>query len=111
MSKKDLSYDFIRLLAYFHRFGWFAVLLLCCAVWREYTPWFFCVASFIFSVWSFVGYKLKWKHIYCSFQNACRERMTPNRIHWYKMKKGDIYGVPLFFFISGIVLLILLLCS
>ena len=64
-----------------------------------------------FSVWTFVGYKRRWKHIFCSYQNAYHRKMTPGRIDWDQIKKSDAYGVPLIFFLfalAGIAVLFLL---
>ena len=63
------------------------------------------VSFMIFSVWTWIGYKCKWRHIYCSYQNAYRRKMTPNSICWQQVKKSDAYGVPMIFFIFGLALL------
>ena len=62
--------------------------------------------SIAFSIWSFIGYKLKWKHIYCSFQNAYHKKMTPNKIRWDQIRKTDAYGMPMVFLVLGTALLI-----
>ena len=98
-------------LAYFHRYGSFAIVLLCSAIRTELFLWFLSVDCIIFSIWTFVGYKLKWRHIYCSYQNACHQEMTPHSVCWDKIKKSDAYGVPLIFFFLGLVLLIVILAN
>ncbi len=110
MSKSNDSNVMIYLLAYFHRYGWIVATIACSAIWAEQAGCIFCAAFFIFSIWSFVGYKCKWKHIYCSYQNAYHEKMTPKRIYWHRIKKSDAYGVPSIFFSFGIILLIMILC-
>lgn len=89
-------------LAYFHRYGSFAIVLLCSAIRPELFLWFLSVDCIIFSIWTFVGYKLKWRHIYCSYQNAYRKKMTPHSVDWDLMKKRDAYGVPILFFVFGL---------
>ena len=105
MSKSTTKDKRIMALAYFHRYGWIAAMMLCIAIWPRQMFCIFSVACLSFSVWSFIGYKKKWKHIYCSYQNAYHQKMTPNNIQWHKIKKSDAYGVPLVFFIIGLALL------
>ena len=94
-------------LAYLHRYGWITAMLVCIAIWLEQMMYILSAGCIVFSMWSFIGYKCKWKHIYCSFQDAYHQEMTPKNIHWYKVKKRDAYGIPLIFFILGLVLLII----
>lgn len=65
------------------------------------------IALLVFSTYQFIGYKCKWKHIYCSYQNAYRKKMTPNNINWNKVKKSDAYGIPVIFGVIGIMCIIL----
>ena len=109
MSKDTAKGKRIIALAYFHRYGWIAAMMICVAVWLEQMIFILSVGSIAFSVWSFVGYKNKWKHIYCSFQNAYHQKMTPNNIQWHKIKKSDAYGVPLIFLIIGLALLVMMI--
>ncbi len=108
MSKSDTTAKKIIILAYFHRYGWIAAMLGCIgciAIWPEQMLYSLSISAIAFSIWSFVGYKLKWRHIYCSFQNAYREKMTPHSTRWSQIKKSDAYGVPLIFLIIGLMLL------
>ena len=105
MSKGTEKEKRIITLAYFHRYGWIAAMMVSIAMWPKQMLFILPVACLSFSVWSFIGYKKKWKHIYCSFQNAYHQKMTPNSIQWNKIKKSDAYGVPLVFFIIGLALL------
>jgi hypothetical protein len=59
-----------------------------------------CVSAF--SAYSFLGYKLRWKHIYCSYQIAYRKEVTPDHIRWGMIKKSDAYGVPIIFGVMGV---------
>ena len=92
-------------LAYFHRYGWIAAMMACIATWPKQMYLIISIAFLLFSIWSFIGYKKKWKHIYCSFQNAYHKKMTPNSIQWNKIKKSDAYGVTSIFFVMGLLLL------
>ncbi len=109
MRKMHTSAKWVIALAYFHRYGWIAAMIACIAIWTEKIVSILCAGCIIFSVWSFVGYKCKWKHIYCSYQNANHKKMTPNSVRWHRVKKRDAYGVPLIFFILGLMMLILLI--
>lgn len=109
MSKMRTTTITVIALAYFHRYGWIATMMVCIAIWPDLMLHILCAGCLIFSIWSFIGYKRKWKHIYCSFQNASHKKMTPHSIHWHEIKKSEAYGIPLFFFVYGLVLLILIL--
>ena len=94
----------IKAFAYFHRYGWIVVMLICVGITRSlYTVGLFVI---VYSIWTLLGYLLKWKHIFCSFQDAYRKPMTPNKINWNKVKKKDVYGIFAIFFILGIGIII-----
>ena len=107
MRKKDAVSMRIKVLACLHRYGWIAAMLGCTWIWPEEKFLVFGMSFIAFSVWSYVGYKYKWKHIYCSYQNAYHQKMTPHAIHWQQFRKSDVYGVPLIFFIFGLALLMM----
>ncbi len=107
MSKMNSTAKKIIALAYLHRYGWIVTLMVCIAIWTEQIFFILGTGFIIFSIWSLIGYASKWRHIYCSFQNAYHKKMTPNSIQWHKIKKSDALGVPLFFFALGTALLIL----
>ena len=111
MSKRDATERRIITLAYFHRYGWIAVMMICIAIWPEQMFYILSVGSLAFSIWSFVGYESKWKHIYCSYQNAYHQKMTPHIVQWHKVKKSDAYGVPLLFFVFGVALFVATICQ
>ncbi len=104
--KASTKTDMIIALALLHRYGWIIAMLVCMAVVPVNPFYTVCAFVLLFSLWSFVGYKLRWKHIYCSYQNAYRKKMTPDIIHWNFIKKRDAYGEPIIFLILGIVMLI-----
>lgn len=110
MNRMDISAAKIIALAYFHRYGWIAAMMVCMGFWSAQMTYILCAGCIIHSIWSFVGYKCKWKHIYCSYQNAYHQKMTPHCVRWHQIKKSDAYGVPLIFFtlgLAGFILLIL----
>lgn len=106
MGGRETRINSVIALALFHRYGWMAVMTCCALAWREYTAQIIGISCVLFAVWSFAGYKLQWKHIYCSYQDASHRKMTPGSIQWHTMKKSDAYGVPLVFLILGLACLI-----
>ena len=89
-------------LALLHRYGWIGVLLLIVFVFNDYVTYALTAGSLIYSVWTFVGYKCKWKHIFCSYQDAYHRKMTPGVIDWSSIKKTDAYGIPLIFLVLAL---------
>ena len=102
MSNWKTTARIIITLAYFHRYGGFALVLLFSTIRPELLLWFFSVYCIIYSIWSFLGYKHKWRHIFCSYQNSYRKKMTPHSVDWDFIKKSDAYGVPIIFLILGL---------
>ncbi len=100
----DKTYAGIIALAYFHRYGWIAAMFALVLILRE-TFFVFAVSAIAYAVWTFVGYKCRWRHIFCSYQNAGHRKMTPERIDWDRIEKYDAYGIPIFFFVMGLVCL------
>ncbi len=98
----DKTYAGIIALAYFHRYGWIAVMFALVLILRE-TLYVFAVSTIVYAVWTFVGYKCRWRHIFCSYQNAYHAKMTPERIDWDRIEKHDAYGVPVLFLVMGLV--------
>lgn len=106
-SSKRRNSDSVIALAYFHRYGWIVVMLVLRFLFSDERYYVLFVSVIIYAIWTFLGYKLKWKHIFCSYQNAYRVKMTPNAINWNWVDKKDAYGVPLFFLLAGVAGLIL----
>ena len=104
MSRYSAKEKRIIALAYFHRYGWIVTAYLLTFISLK----LLFAAFIVFSIWSFVGYKCKWKHIFCSYQNVYHLKMTPNSINWCWLKKSDAYLIPIIFFILGIVGLIVI---
>ena len=68
MSKHSKKENSIIALAYFHRYGWIAILLGCIFIFPGAVFMIFGVGFIADAIWSFVGYKCRWKHIFCSYQ-------------------------------------------
>ena len=110
MKKKTRSR--IIALAYLHRYAPLLILiiLLVCGRFgiiktKDGCMMYLGVTLIAFSLWSLIGYLLKWRHIYCSFQHASRKfprEMTPEHVYWSKISKVDAYGIPIIYFIMGI---------
>ena len=103
MNKKDKEYKLIVALAYFHRYGWMAFLLLGMLIFRHIYA--VAVGVILYSIWTIVGYLCKWKHIYCSFQDAYHTTMTPDSIDWDWIAKSDVYAFLLFFVLGTLMIL------
>ena len=106
MSRMDTTKSRIIALAYFHRYGWIVAMLITIAIWPEYMLRILSAGCIIFSIWTLVGYKRKWRHIFCSYQNAYRQEMTPHSVRWHRIKKSDVYVVSLLFWLMGLLLLV-----
>ena len=105
MSRHDKTYDRVIALAYFHRYGWITVMLGLAFLFRDGFFFVFSAGLISYAVWTLVGYQRRWRHIFCSFQNAYRERMTPYNTSWGRIKKSDIYGTSATFLVLGLVCL------
>ena len=90
-------------LAFFHRYGWIVVLLLFVGSFNDYALHFLTGGCIIHSAWTFIGYKRKWKHIFCSYQDSYHRKMTPGEIDWDWVEKKDAYGIPLIFLVMGLI--------
>ena len=112
MKKNSTRKTMIIVLAYTHRYLYpiFALALpltLILMGWiKELGFLLIGINLLLLAIYDIIGYLCKWKHLYCSFQNAYHQKMTPNSIQWNKIKKSDAYGVPLVFFIIGLALLV-----
>ena len=89
-------------LALSHRYLWPALIAFVpLLLGRENLFLWFGVLLMLFAGHSFLGYRLRWKHIFCSYQNAYHKEMTPDNIQWSMVKKSDAYGVPIIFGVLG----------
>ena len=104
MSNMEISAKRVIALAYFHRYGWIAIMAGLIFVIPQYTLLIVGLCFVTTALWSLIGYKLKWKHIYCSYQNAHRKDMTPHHICWTHIKKSEAYGETLIFLVMGVLI-------
>lgn len=99
--------DRIVALAFMHRYGWIAGMLWSCMVRKEYTPFLMGGFFILYAIWSVLGYRWKWKHVYCSWQSSSHEPITPYCIIWERMSLSEAYGTPILFFILGLSLIVI----
>lgn len=105
MGKYSSRYKSIIALAYCHRYGWIGAMMLVMIIFPDAMFYTMSICMLAFAIWSLVGYHCKWRHIYCSYQNAYHKQMTPDSIRWHRIKKRDAYGVPIIFLVFGILTL------
>ena len=106
MSRMGTTRNNIIALAYFHRYGWMFTMLIIIAIWPEHMLHILSAGCISFSIWTLIGYRRKWRHICCSYQNAYRQKMTPHAVRWHQIKKRDVYVVSLLFGFMGLLLLV-----
>ena len=99
----------VILLALFHRYGWIVAMIIAMNFGNPLLIG--SVFLLIFSIWSIIGYVLKWNHIFCSYQNDYHKKMTPNAVNWSKVKKRDAIGMPIWILFTSIVLFFLYMLS
>ncbi len=93
---------FILILAHLHRYGVVYPLFILMPVFGDEHELLVFGSVFIaWAVYTVVGYKMRWKHIFCSFQ-PMRQKMTPDRIRWHEIKSGDVYGMVAIIAFGGI---------
>ncbi len=64
------------------------------------------VGCVLYALYTFVGYKCRWKHLYCAYQDACHQIMTPHDIRWGTVKKSEMYVFPIIFGVLGIAMIL-----
>ena len=67
------------------------------------------VGFLFYAVYTLAGYRLRWKHIYCSFSIPQRTRgwkMKTNNYNWKSISKVEVYGVSCIFGLFGAVCLL-----
>ena len=93
MSKTTLRNRHIITLAYMHRYVYpIAAVALPLMSGKEGILLAMGCAFILLAIYDLVGYKCRWKHICCSWQNAKRQAMTPHCISWHTGVKSYIYG-------------------
>lgn len=76
MKKKRRAPDHmdIIVLAYFHRYGCFALMFL--LFFLSNNKMMLGLSLLVYAFYTLFGYLFRWKHIYCSYQNAYHQKMT-----------------------------------
>ena len=59
-----------------------------------------------FSLYTFIGYKCRWNHIYLAFQEMQKQKMTPGNIQWNTVSPAKALKFPVLFGITGAVMII-----
>ncbi len=88
-------------LAYLHHWGWMIAFIVGMFIWPQYMWEVLILCSTANLIWSVIGYRCKWRHIFCSTQISSHEELTPHCVFWHNVKKSDIYGVPMSFIVIG----------
>lgn len=97
----------IILLAYAHRYLYpLLVLFIPFLIRGDALLLYMGIGFLLLAAYDLIGYKCRWKHIFCSFQNAYYKKMTPNKMNWNSVKKSDAYGMPAIFGILGIAMIL-----
>ena len=63
----------------------------------------------LYAAYTLIGYKLRWKHIYCSFSIPHRARkwkMKTNNYNWKSISKVDVYAVAIMCGLFGVACLL-----
>ena len=107
MRSSNTSDKKIIALTYLHRYGWTLSILAGSFLQPAIQRWAQAICFLGYAIWSFVGYKCKWTHIYFSYQNESNLKMSPNSICWENIKNVVAYGVPVLYLILALVCVLL----
>jgi len=55
----------------------------------------------LYGTYWFLGYRLQWRHVFCAYQEAAHEKMTPEQCDWNRFPKKEGYGLPLILYFIG----------
>ena len=110
-SCRNYNSSIVLLLAYMHRYLFpIAVgilpLLIARTIGMDYLFVLWGCAFILYASYDIIVYKCRWRHIYCSYQNASRRKMTPDHVHWDEIKKSDIYGMSAIWGCFGVISII-----
>lgn len=89
-----------------YRYFFLPVLVLAALFWRGQTLLVMGTGFIAFALYTFIGYKCQWKHLYLAFQEMQHSKMTPNHIQWNTIKTGTVLKFPILFGITGFVMVI-----
>ena len=89
-----------------YRYFFLPILVLVALFWRGRTLLVMGIGFVAFSLYTFIGYKCQWKHLYLAFQEIQRSKTTPNHIQWNTIRTGTVLKFPILFGITGAVMII-----
>ncbi len=96
------SDTFVIVLAYLNRYGLLALFFLPLAFNKNRLGILILgILLLAYSAIQFFGYLLKWRFIFCSYQNAYHTKMTPDAVDWNFVSKTDAFGIPAVFTVFG----------
>ena len=82
------------------------ILVLVSLFWRGQTLLCMGTGFLVFALYTLIGYKCQWKHIYLAFQEMQKQKMTPNKIQWNTIEPVRVLKFPVLFGILGAVMVI-----
>lgn len=92
----------VILLAYMHRYVYpVLIIILPLLFGGDALLLFMGIGFLMLAAYDLIGYKCRWKHIFCSLQNAYHKKMTPASVNWSKVRRSDAYGIPAIFGVFG----------
>lgn len=112
MTRKFLM---VKILAYFWRYGWIALMWLNVFLLRKFIDptLIFGFHTVAFGIYTVVIASLLCEHFICGMQNAYHQKMTPHNPHYKigleKYRKEGIF-IGILFFVMGTFLIIIRLC-
>ena len=89
-----------------YRYFFLPVLVLVALFWRGQTLLVMGSGVIAFALYTFIGCKSQWKHMYLAFQEMQHCKMTPNHIQWNTIKTGTVLKFPILFGITGVVMVV-----
>ena len=89
-----------------YRYFFLPVLVLVALFWRGQTLLVMGFGFIAFALYSFIGYKGQWKHIYLAFQEMQKQKMTPDKIRWNTIEPMKVLKFPILFGITGTIMII-----
>lgn len=90
----------ISFLAYLHRYCYpLLAVLIPLLIGKKFGSQYMLLsmgtAFLLLALYDLIGYKRKWRHICCAYQNARHKQMPPDAVNWDSLKKSDVYGAVL----------------
>ncbi|MGM9589568.1 MAG: hypothetical protein ACI3V0_05280 [Faecousia sp.] len=89
-----------------YRYFFLPVLVLVSLFWRSKTLLVMGLGFLTFAAYTFIGCKLRWKHLYLAFQEMQKQRMTPDKVDWNTIRLSTVLKFPMAFGILGAVMVI-----